>query len=116
MANASASIRYTSDGHWVIMRGEALGKPDSPGFSCGDACLAWLNQRAGGKGNPETLIRAGVNHHMTLAVHQIATLPNASSAGRRVDKIERKLWASGNPHMEEYVRFFRTLDSHSFRF
>jgi hypothetical protein len=94
--NVSASIRYTSDEYWVIMRGEGLNNEDGPGrsqypaqalllrerdefcgdeFSAGDRYLRELGQAIGqSKGSPESLIRAGVNHHITFVVKQISEL------------------------------------------
>ena len=94
--NVSASIRYTSDSYWVIMRGEGLNNEDGPGrsqypaqsllvqerdefcgenFSAGDQYLRELGEAMGqSKGSPESLIRAGVNHHITFVVKQISEL------------------------------------------
>lgn len=93
--NISASIRYTAEEYWVIMRGEGVRNPGGAGsaqwpanammlsarpefkgaaFSSGDAYVA---SKAGdnpkGTGNPETWLRAGINHHITLTVRQLAT-------------------------------------------
>lgn len=92
-ANPSASIRYTSDTHWVIMRGEGLRTPGSPGhaqypanaellcgrkefcgpeFSAGDEYIWDVGSRKkAGPGTPETWLRAGINHHLTFAARQI---------------------------------------------
>jgi hypothetical protein len=99
-ANPSASIRYTSDTYWVIMRGEGLRTPGSAGhapypanaellcgrkefrgpqFSAGDAYIWRIGSREDPRtGSPETWIRAGINHHMTFAARQIPTIVAAS--------------------------------------
>lgn len=93
-ANVSASIRYTTDGHWLIMRGEGLRSKGSPGhaqypanaellcgskeycgpqFSYGDEYI-WkvASREILTTGSPETWLRAGINHHLTFVVRQIA--------------------------------------------
>ena len=98
-ANVSASIRYTAEDYWVIMRGEGLFNERSPGnaqyaahaellcereefcgrsFSYGDRYIDNLNNGIEGPGNPETLIRAGINHHVTLVVDQLSKFPSTS--------------------------------------
>lgn len=94
--NTSASIRYTHDDYWVIMRGEGLRNKKGPKFkqfpaqasllcgrdefrgaefSSGDNYFYDLSLRVGqSRGSPETMIRAGVNHHITLVVHQLSNL------------------------------------------
>ena len=99
-ANPSASIHYTSDTYWVIMRGEGLRTPGSAGhaqypanaellygrkefcgprFSAGDEYI-WSvgSHQKPGPGTPETWLRAGINHHLTFAARQIPTIPAAS--------------------------------------
>lgn len=94
-ANFSASIRYTSDDHWVIMRGESVFQDNGPGydqwpanaqllcarneycgpsFSSGDQYIFQMGAQTLHTGNPETWLRAGINHHITFAVRQIASL------------------------------------------
>jgi hypothetical protein len=93
--NPSGSIRYTASDYWVIMRGEALRGDSSPGyaqyqaqalllrermefcgsdFSAGDKYIT--SMRLGGKntGNTTTWISAGINHHLTFAARQVASL------------------------------------------
>jgi hypothetical protein len=94
-ANPSASIRYTSDTCWVIMRGEGLRTPGSAGhaqypanaellcgrkefcgpeFSAGDAYIWRIGSGEDPRtGSPETWLRAGINHHLTFAARQIQT-------------------------------------------
>jgi len=94
-ANFSASIRYTTKEDWVVMRGEGVFNDDSAGyaqwpanatllcerkefcgpqFSAGDAYIVLRTKRGASNGNAETWLQAGVNHHMTFAVRQIAKL------------------------------------------
>lgn len=83
------------------MRGEWLGNPDGRGyaqyaghakllyekkefsgkeFSYGDTYIDRLRNRLDGTGSAETLLRAGINHHITLVVNQIANLFGTSIA------------------------------------
>lgn len=94
-ANVSASIRYTSHYDWVIMRGEGLRNEGGPGyaqyaanaallcereefsgrsFSYGDRYIESLKNGTEGSGSPETLLRAGINHHISFVTHQISNL------------------------------------------
>jgi hypothetical protein len=90
--NFSASIRYTSDDFWVIMRGESVQNEDGPGyeqwpawaqllcereeycgpqFSFGDAYIHTMSQQCLKTGSPKDWLAAGFNHHITFVVHQI---------------------------------------------
>jgi Beta protein len=94
-ANFSASIRYTSNDYWVIMRGESVFQDNGPGFaqwpanaqllcsrneycgpkfSFGDQYIHQMGAQILSTGNAETWLRAGVNHHMVFVVRQIANL------------------------------------------
>jgi len=94
-ANFSASIRYTSDEYWVIMRGESVFQDNGPGFDqwpanaqllcarseysglsfCeGDRYISQMAAQTLQTGNAETWLRAGINHHITFAVRQLASL------------------------------------------
>lgn len=94
-ANFSASIRYTSDNCWVIMRGESVFQDNGPGFdqwpanaqmvcarneycgptfSDGDRYISEMAAQTLRTGNAETWLRAGINHHITFAARQIASL------------------------------------------
>lgn len=91
--NPSASIRYTFDDYWVIMRGHGLTHCGSlgnaqytaeakllcdmdefcrPQFSKGDRYIYEASRNPSEPGTPRTWIRAGINHHMVYAVRQIA--------------------------------------------
>jgi len=93
--NASASIRYTAESYWVIMRGEGVRNDDGPGydgylgnamllidrdefrgpdFSAGDRYIRDMSRQSDKPGNPQTWIRAAINHHITLVVRQVASL------------------------------------------
>jgi hypothetical protein len=94
-ANPSASIRYTSDTYWVIMRGEGIRNEGGAGYAqypanaellCGRKEFSSAHFSAGdqyiwnigshkdpGPGTPETWLRAGINHHMTLVARQVPT-------------------------------------------
>lgn len=94
-ANFSASIRYSADKHWIVMRGEGVrnqggggydqwpanamllvDRPEylGPDFSAGDAYISERARAPERTGNAETWIRAGINHHLTLAARQLASL------------------------------------------
>lgn len=99
MSNPSASIRYTLEEDWLIVRGEGLRNPKGAGFkqypaqaklladqkklfkgesfSPGDAYIAEKAKDINTKktGNPKTWLEAGINHHLVLVVNQIANLP-----------------------------------------
>jgi len=105
-ANPSASIRYTIDTYWVVMRGEGLRTPGSAGhaqyranaellcdrkefcgpqFSDGDGYIWDVSSRKKpGPGTPETWLRAGINHHLTFVARQIPAWAGAADtvAGR----------------------------------
>lgn len=91
----SASIRYTSGDYWLIMRGEDAIRKDGPGFaqwpanaillcdlpeyctatfSAGDKYIKEMSMQRKETGNPATWLEAGINHHMTFVVRQIANL------------------------------------------
>lgn len=98
-SNPSASIRYTLEDHWVIVRGEGLRNPKGAGFrqypalaqilvkqkdvfkdesfSFGDSYIAEKGKDINTKntGNPKTWLEAGINHHLTLAARQVASAP-----------------------------------------
>jgi hypothetical protein len=117
--NVSASIRYTAEDYWIIMRGE--GMKTGPGsiqyaanaqllveraefcgaeFSSGDQYIYDLSRyRIKGTGSPETLIRAAINHHVTTVVDQISKLFAIStddepvvglSRGQQPPRVERR--------------------------
>jgi hypothetical protein len=98
-ANFSASIRYTTDDHWLIMRGEGVFSAGSPGFkqwpenalllcdreefcgrdfSDGDAYIWQAAFHRKTTGNAETWLRAGINHHLTFVTGQIGKLLGSS--------------------------------------
>jgi len=93
--NISASIRYTAPEYWVIMRGEGLRNKDGhgyaqypanaqlltrrpeycgPWFSIGDRYISEIALKEGRTGSPETWLRAGINHHLTFVIEQLANL------------------------------------------
>ncbi len=93
--NVSASVRYTTDTHWLVMRGRGLrtrgsggyaqymnhaasliARPEfsGSGFSAGDQEIADIAAGKAKRGNPETWLRIGTNHHLTFVVRQIASL------------------------------------------
>lgn len=96
-ANTSASIRYTNDETWEVLRGEGLKNKKGAGykqypaqaqllfgqnfykgkdFSFGDAYIAEkADQKSKTTGSPQTWLTAGINHHITQVVDQIANLP-----------------------------------------
>ena len=93
--NPSASIRYTTEDHWLIMRGEGLRNEGGPGhaqypanaqllmehqefcgreFSFGDKHIYERPINKHKPGIPMNWVTVGVNHHLTFVVRQIASL------------------------------------------
>lgn len=93
--NVSASIRYTVEESWLIMRGEGLRNEGGtgyaqypanaellcyhpeycgPDFSFGDRYIYEIGSKKQKTGRPETWLTAGVNHHLTFVARQIAGL------------------------------------------
>lgn len=93
--NPSASLRYTADDCWVVMRGEGIMNDSGPGrrgylgnamllversefggveFSAGDSYIETMSRQDRKTGSPETWIRAAINHHLTFTARQISTL------------------------------------------
>ncbi len=96
----SASIRYTAEDCWIIMRGEDVFRTDGLGFeqwpaqaillcdlpeyceekfSEGDKYIRQMSLQRKQTGNIVTWLRAGFNHHMTFVVRQISTLLGSSA-------------------------------------
>lgn len=94
--NPTASIRYTFEDTWILLRGQGtrtrggrgfaqfLGHADTivampqyrgEPFSFGDARIMRIHLRQEGQGNLETWITIGVNHHIAEIVGQLANLP-----------------------------------------
>jgi hypothetical protein len=99
--NFSASIRYAHYNYWVIMRGEGVFHDGSPGFaqwpanalllcerdefcgddfSYGDKYIKEMSLQLKNTGNARTWLQAGLNHHLTFVVRQIASLFDSSNA------------------------------------
>jgi len=110
--NPSASIRYTSDDVWVVMRGEGLRNEGGAGhaqypanaqllmdrpefcgrdFSFGDTYIYERPFNRDKPGTPTTWVTAGVNHHMTFVVRQIASLFELPTRTRRYTQVEMGL-------------------------
>jgi len=91
--NPSASIRYTTDEHWVVMRGQGIRAEGSAGFAQFPANAQSLMDRSefcgedfsyadkyiferplhpDKPGNLTTWVTVGVNHHLTFVVRQLA--------------------------------------------
>ncbi|MGB9485798.1 MAG: beta family protein [Terriglobia bacterium] len=93
--NFSASIRYTGEDEWTVMRGEGVrnesgagyaqwpanaellcSRPEfqecGPGFSPGDAYIAQEVGNYAHPGTPSKWLQAGFNDHMTFVARQIA--------------------------------------------
>jgi len=100
-ARYSASIRYTAEDYWLIMRGEDVFREDGPGFaqwpaqalllcdlpeycketfSEGDKYIKQMSSQRKHTGNIVTWLEAGFNHHMTFVVRQLARICGASTA------------------------------------
>ena len=92
----SASIRYTADGYWVVMRGQGGPKrksnqylanaqllknqPEYSGekFCFGDAYIAQMavDLSSTKTGSPTTWLTAGINHHLAKVADQLSNLPD----------------------------------------
>lgn len=98
--NFSASIRYTAEDDFVVMRGEGVRNDDGQGyaqwpanammlcerpefrgedFSAGDRYIVEMSAEvekngSGRTGGPGTWLQAAFNHHLTLTVRQVASL------------------------------------------
>jgi hypothetical protein len=100
-AHYSASIRYTAEDYWLIMRGEDAFREDGTGFdqwpaqaillcglpeyctetfSEGDKYIKQMSLQRKRTGNIVTWLGAGFNHHMTFVVRQLASISAASTA------------------------------------
>lgn len=94
--NPTASVRYTFEDTWILLRGHGtrtrggqgftqfLGHADTivampqyrgEPFSFGDGKIARIHRRTEGQGNLETWVSIGVNHHIAEIVGQLAILP-----------------------------------------
>src|SRR6266480_2979301 len=103
--NPSATIRYTTEDYWLVMKGEGLHNEGGPGyaqykanamllmrrpdfsgpdFSAGDEYIVEVARDHTSFGNPTTWIRAGVNHHVTLVVRQVANVARVGARGERL--------------------------------
>lgn len=94
--NPTASVRYTFEHNWILLRGQGTRTRGGPGFaqffahadtlfslpqyrgepfSFGDGKVARIHRREDGQGNLETWVTIGVNHHIAEIVDQLANLP-----------------------------------------
>jgi Beta protein len=98
--NTSASIRYTNEETWEVLRGEGLRNKKGAGykqypaqakllteqdffkgkdFSFGDG---YIYGKADGDakttGSPQTWLTAGINHHITMVINQLSNLLSKS--------------------------------------
>jgi hypothetical protein len=88
----TAAIRYTTDDDWLIVRGHKIRKGDlqfqtlagrltarnewqGGGHCWGDRYVDDAATRGGGPGGTTTWRAVGTNHHLTVVVAQIASLP-----------------------------------------
>lgn len=92
--NPSASVKYTVDAGWLILRGQGTRTPGTggfaqfanhavnlvanplycgPGFSWGDQQIHDIASGVTGAGNLETWVRIGVNHHLEFVVDRLAS-------------------------------------------
>lgn len=88
----SATLRYTTDSDWLILKGPTLKKegakemprmlqwliqqPDykGPKFSEGDADIEAIAQKRQTTGNPTTWRRIGTSHHLVMVMEQLTRL------------------------------------------
>jgi len=101
-SNVSASIRYTTDDYWLILRGESLSNPKGPkhkqygahaafligrpeycgsSFSTGDNHInaVAIERKTTGAvkhpGIPKTWLTVGFSHHMEFVINQLSKIP-----------------------------------------
>lgn len=88
----TASIRYTGPGGWLLVRGDRLREEgydqyhklaativdsaqwQSESYSWGDGYIARCARQEAGPGTPKLWRQVAVNHHITTAIEEIATL------------------------------------------
>ncbi|MEQ9146048.1 MAG: beta family protein [Parvibaculaceae bacterium] len=94
--NPTASVRYTFEDSWILLRGQGTRTRGGPGFtqfqahsdilvampqyrgehfSYADGRVMRIHRREEGNGNLETWVTIGVNHHVAAIVDQLANLP-----------------------------------------
>lgn len=94
--NPSASVRYTHDDDWLLLRGEGtrnrggrgfsqfqdhavalVQRPEyrGPDFSYGDFKISQIAQGIDGNGNLETWVTIGINHHIAEILDQFSNFP-----------------------------------------
>lgn len=102
-ARPSASIRYTSEDLWVIMRGQGSNARKSAGraqypvqarllcrrkefmgraYCEGDKFIEDISKQSQKTGSPESWLRATINHHITFVVRQLANLSETAAVDR----------------------------------
>ena len=93
-ANPSASVRYTNDDKWEIIRGEGLRNKKGAGhkqylahareiikqsfykksdYSFGDSEINRIASQNEKTGNPQLWLNIGINHHLTLVARQLSS-------------------------------------------
>jgi hypothetical protein len=91
-SHPSASIRYTAQNEWVIIRGQGLRVKGGPGYkqwpanaqllvarsefcgpnySAGDTYIHTMSGQQDETGNPGTWLCAGINHHLAFVSRQV---------------------------------------------
>jgi len=94
--NPTASVRYTFEDTWILIRGQGTRTRGSQGFaqflghadtivampqyrgepfSFGDGRIMRIHRRTEGQGNLETWVTIGVNHHIAEIVDQLSNQP-----------------------------------------
>lgn len=111
--NFSASIRYTAEKVWVIMRGEGVLNKDGPGYaqwpanaqllclreefnggsySPGDRYIESMSGQTLQTGTAKDWLAAGINHHITFVARQITReFPREVEARGVVGAINKKI-------------------------
>jgi hypothetical protein len=110
--NPSASIRYTTEDEYYVLRGEGILNKSGPGrsqwnawaalllerpeyfgatFSDGDRYIAERASDASRSGSPQTWLRAGFSHHLTTTALQVA---GRLAEARRVTARAAASWSS----------------------
>ena len=111
--NPSASIRYTAEDDWIVMRGRGVRTRGGPGpkqywahaellrieddyrgshYSFGDQYIWEVARRESGPGNATKWAQVSVNHHLTFVLHQVKGFTTAIDADLQKRRLAEREW------------------------
>lgn len=100
LMNPSASVRYTREDYWLVLRGQGVKTPGGgkytqflthattlvahhaycgAGFSAADQEISDIAAGTATPGNLETWVRIAVNHHLTFVTRQLSAIASGAS-------------------------------------